>query len=169
MTDIPAPRAFPAGPLARRAASALLLAAVGLMAGGCAGGLATSYVYFIGLWLGAPVGAVLGGWLGWSAAVPLRDSVALFVSSYGGWIAGAALAARLRAPAAQGGGGMVAALWDLALPVAGALAGVVLVYLPVRRFVSFPRRRAVAAALTVVAAAYLLGRLYHYAFVWQPS
>nr|CAA9281822.1 hypothetical protein AVDCRST_MAG63-3620 [uncultured Armatimonadetes bacterium] len=149
----------------RKLAAALLLTAVGFAVGGFFGGLFTFYVYFIGLYLGAPVGALVGGLLGWRT--PLRDSVLLFVAVYQGGAVGAVIAGSIRGGRADGG--FFLGLLDLLLPAGGAALGAVLLFLPVRRFVPFDRRRGPAAVAAAGFALWLLWRLVFFAYIWQPS
>lgn len=148
----------------RKIASALLMAAVGAAAGAASGGAATFYVYFIGAGPGALAGAFVGAVLG--RRLPLRDTTLLFVAVYGGGIAGSALSARVTPGLAAND--PACSLLELLLPVLGGVAGATVVYLPVRRWLPFARRRPVAAAAASLAAAWVLGKVYYFAYVWQP-
>lgn len=56
--------------------SSLLLGLLGFFAGAFTGALFTVFVYFIGSWIGAPVGAMQAARHGWRT--PLRDAVIAF-------------------------------------------------------------------------------------------
>jgi hypothetical protein len=146
---------------AKRILSVLLFAAYGFITGAWLGGTATFYVYFIGLWFGAPLGAVLGASVGWRA--PLRDACLVFFGALCGLHIVTWLVNR------NGPTGSIA--WDSfgthLVAWLGFVLGGAFLLLGSRQFLSISTRRDIAIPLAVFWSVYFLAYLYQLLYVWE--
>ncbi len=145
----------------RRIIAVLLFAAYGLVTGAWLGCVATFYVYFIGMWVGAPLGAVLGGFAGWR--FPLRDACLLF----GGALCGQHIVwwflnrnGPSGSPAWDSFGVYIAA-W------LGFVLGGAFLMLGSRQYLPMSTRRVIAIPLAVFWTVYFLAYIYQLLYVWE--
>ena len=144
----------------RKFISSMLLGLVGFAVGGITAGVVTLYVYGIGWLIGAPIGFVVGGVIGWRK--PLRDTVILFLS-YMTLLMVVVQEVKLNS-ALTGESFFVQLLWVfLGGPVAYFLAT-----LP-SRMLSFDNRKKLAVMLIVVWGIGLATYFYCWIYVWEPS
>jgi hypothetical protein len=141
----------------KRMLATLLLAAYGFATGALIGAALTFYVYFIGAWLGAPIGAVWAEYVGFRT--PLRDSTLLFCGALCGlhlsrWLVGALTNWGSFGVSAMACGGFV---------LAGAL-----LYLSARDYLSLRTRFEFALPLAAFWSVYFLAMIYQRLYVWQP-
>lgn len=131
------------------------------MAGAWLGGMVTFYVYFIGLWFGAPVGAAVGAFAGWRAS--LRDACLLFFGALCGLHIVTWLVNR------NGPTGSIA--WDsfgvYMVAWLGFVLGGAFFLLGARHFLPVSTRRDIAVPLAVFWTVYFLAYVYQWLYVWQ--
>ncbi|HEX8235603.1 MAG TPA: hypothetical protein VF600_06570 [Abditibacteriaceae bacterium] len=146
---------------ARQIVSMLLFAAYGFVTGAMVAGIPTFYVYFLGAWLGAPVGAIWAGVVG--QRMPLRDACLLFFGALSGlhiawWLVNHS--SYFHGPGWDGFG-----IYFVAWP--GFALGGALLYVCSRQFLPLSTRRDIALPLVVFWLVYFATYVYRWLYVWE--
>ena len=145
----------------RAVVSAILLGIVGFWVGGIIGGLCTLGIFFLGSWIGAPVGCAVGAQYGWRC--PLRDATIIFVS-YFSLFALACWQCSYPSPSDDSEKYiMKVAVWGLLI----GPGGLYIPRLPVR-WLSFRHRRVLALVLATLWLLVWSTVFYLWLWVWNP-
>jgi hypothetical protein len=147
---------------ARQIVSMLLFAAYGFVTGAMVAGIPTLYVYFLGAWLGAPVGAIWAGVVG--QRTPLRDACLLFFGALSGlhivtWLIRGS--SYFQGPFWETFGVYIVAWMGFAL-------GGAFLYVCSRQFLAMRTRRDIAILLVVFWSVYFIANIYQWLYVWEP-